>query len=170
LDPSVFAFGGFSSGTRTAGGLFRLAAGPLFRFCDANRAAATHVHLGGTAYLAGSNGGNGSGGSGAHGLGAELEIDRPVTPMLRLGGRLGVEYAGPGSRLVTLGARLRIGSTAWIGLDGFHVSKTYDWRPLTGAMVGAGLEGHVGTYSGLTLLGAGLGLGLLALVAGASAR
>jgi hypothetical protein len=75
-------------------------------------------------------------------LGAELEINSPVSPDLRLGGRFGYEYGGQESHLITFGARLRVGDTGSVGIDGFFQNSTRG--STAGAMIGVGLEGWPG--------------------------
>lgn len=174
LEPSVLVAVGLAHdapdyvGLPTDVGLLhRLSAGALLRKCDAGRRSATHVRLGASAYfmslqvaMQGRTGAVHPTGGG----GVEVEVDRPIAARLRAGGRVGFEYGAFG--MATIGARLRLVDTAWIGLDTFilfpprrepdcaDVAVYGCFARTTGVMVGAGFDGVAGKRLGVIELGA----------------
>ena len=147
-----------------------LAAGAVFRLCDADRRAATHVRVGAYFYITNVSAPGDSRPTG--GIGLESEVDRPISDRHRLGGQLQLASAEAGAKLFTAGARLHYRDLLWAGVDAFRVTNPSEPRsrcteyavpgckaPMTGLRVGFGVEGRFGTLVGAA--------GLVAVVVGA---
>ena len=122
----------------------RIAGGVELRFCDADGAPTTRVHLGPTVYLSGLDWVEHEGVKA--GLGVELEVARPIGARVWLGGRAGVETAEASLGLFTLGGRVHLDHRFWLGVDLFHQQPT-SGTSTAGVMAGLGVEGKAGAIT-----------------------
>lgn len=152
----------------------RFSGGGLFRVCERGRET-THVRFGGVLVLEKldlkTHNAGGEHVPNTPGLGAEVSMDWPIAPRLRIGPRLGLTVTAH-DLILEVGARLRYRGTAYVGVD-IYRSKSSEAapscdelavagckNPTTGAMLGVGLEGRVGNV----VVIAGLGVGSVALL------
>lgn len=163
--------------------MHRLALGAIARLCDHEGGTSTHVRVGATAYLTNLDWGGRS--MDYVGAGGEVEVNHPVASTLRIGGRIGVETAGASGStgsLWTLGGRLHVREAIWLGLDVWHrrpgageMPRCTDMvgsgcaAPMSGVMVGLGIEGRRGAITSGVGLGVVGALLLLLVIVGASA-
>ncbi len=122
----------------------RIAGGVELRFCDADGAPTTRVHLGPTVYLSGLSWVEHEGVKA--GIGLELEVARPIAARVWLGGRAGVETAEASLGLFTLGGRVHLDHRFWFGVDLFHQQPT-SGTSTAGVMAGLGVEGKGGAIT-----------------------
>jgi hypothetical protein len=147
---------------RTASGglgvLNRVAAGILFRDCDAQWTATTHARVGATIYISDFE---------KAGVGLEAEVDRPLSHTWRLGLRVSAESVADDRHLYSFGARAHASDALFFELDGAHATHRAGEASTT-VMGGVGFEGKGGSYVGATeLVGGGvLFLLLVAALAG----
>ncbi len=168
----------------TFGAFHRLAGGGLIRVCGPDHQSRADLHVGATGVLTWlpvvTQGKSRMLTVPEYGFGLEAELDLPIAPRVRAGVRAGAEtYAGG---LFTVGGRLRVDRTAWLGIDAFLLrqpSTTVDCASYAvygcstrslGVMAGVGLDGRSAKVDGaieLGLLGAaGLAIVVAELFAG----